>query len=291
MKIKFDEKYRNAPLYKKWYRLLILEHYSSFPWFLVLTIPVIASMWIIVYTWNWFFLFITIPGILLGIFSFFIPGIVIDKINKMQHDYVRTHIIDKINEARNIVLKYVNEDNDFFLYILDNYEKKGCFFWDIGLSFEKYDLFEKLVENNEAFNLKEDLYEDYERRVKSNLRFKSCTEDIKNEMLIPFVNIANELFPEKQLTCEKVIEELNEEIKEERAERDREFKLREEERIRQEQINRRATNSQRYYFNHCWNCKKTIDSSKNRLCPKCNTYFICSHCGYCKCGYNIYSGR
>lgn len=40
------------------------------------------------------------------------------------------------------------------------------------------------------------------------------------------------------------------------------------------------------YLNHCWNCKQPINSDKNRLCPKCHRFYICSNCGYCKCGYN-----
>ena len=39
------------------------------------------------------------------------------------------------------------------------------------------------------------------------------------------------------------------------------------------------------YINHCWNCKQAIDSRINKLCPKCNQFYVCSNCGCCVCSY------
>ena len=39
------------------------------------------------------------------------------------------------------------------------------------------------------------------------------------------------------------------------------------------------------YKSHCWNCGNPIDGSWNRKCPDCNEFYICPHCGACKCDY------
>lgn len=41
------------------------------------------------------------------------------------------------------------------------------------------------------------------------------------------------------------------------------------------------------YHSHCYNCKEAIDGRIQMKCPKCSWY-ICSNCGACGCGYNDY---
>ncbi len=43
------------------------------------------------------------------------------------------------------------------------------------------------------------------------------------------------------------------------------------------------------YQNHCWQCRGRISSAIHAECPNC-TYYICSSCGNCLCGYPGYSG-
>lgn len=41
------------------------------------------------------------------------------------------------------------------------------------------------------------------------------------------------------------------------------------------------------YKNHCWNCQSSISSDVHAQCPAC-TYYICSSCGSCLCGFLNY---
>lgn len=51
--------------------------------------------------------------------------------------------------------------------------------------------------------------------------------------------------------------------------------------------NKKQTHStpkiEKLYINHCWNCGHSIDSRKDKLCPKCHKHYICSNCGKCWC--------
>lgn len=38
------------------------------------------------------------------------------------------------------------------------------------------------------------------------------------------------------------------------------------------------------YESHCWNCKMHISSAIHAQCPDC-TYYICSNCNSCLCGF------
>ncbi len=43
------------------------------------------------------------------------------------------------------------------------------------------------------------------------------------------------------------------------------------------------------YKNHCWCCQGRISSAIHAQCPRC-TFYICSSCGNCLCGFPGYSG-
>lgn len=53
----------------------------------------------------------------------------------------------------------------------------------------------------------------------------------------------------------------------------------------EEEVEKKSPPNTSYYLyqNHCWCCKNPIDSRHQRKCPKCRKYYICSHCGKCKC--------
>ena len=46
---------------------------------------------------------------------------------------------------------------------------------------------------------------------------------------------------------------------------------------------RKNTNGRR--VNHCYNCKRTVDNSKDLECTNCN-WIVCGLCGACGCGYS-----
>ena len=39
------------------------------------------------------------------------------------------------------------------------------------------------------------------------------------------------------------------------------------------------------YVNHCWKCKKTVDSDYQKKCSACG-WLKCSRCRACGCGYD-----
>lgn len=47
----------------------------------------------------------------------------------------------------------------------------------------------------------------------------------------------------------------------------------------------------RFYINHCWNCKSPINHQLNKMCNKCNYFFICNNCGKCYCDSSRYEKR
>lgn len=50
-------------------------------------------------------------------------------------------------------------------------------------------------------------------------------------------------------------------------------------------IHSQSTKDSHYHYsNHCWNCKKDIDSKVQKRCLKCGWY-VCDECESCGCGF------